>query len=217
VVRIVAPTITDSLEQLRGQGAIEWVPETFRPEHLDQARLVFAATNSPQVNLAVVEAAHGKNLLAHRADEGLEGDFVNPAVFQALGFQGTIQTEGVAPLAAAFLRHRLESYAKSHLEQPLAALLILRQRVRRSSLPSGERTALLREILPKLIQSMDRGTPPLEALLDFWPALAESLGLAQAQQEAQAITEMYSQALTPPSALADHSPSNLLPHARSSF
>ncbi len=53
--------------------------ETFRPEHLDRQRLVFAAVNSTEVNEAVANAASSRGILCCRADDAPEGDFIVPA------------------------------------------------------------------------------------------------------------------------------------------
>src|SRR2546422_567656 len=78
-VRVVAPQVRADLP-----GGIERIDARYAPEHLDGAILVFAATDVPEVNAAVVRDARGRGLLVSRADmdESDPGDFITPARFQ---------------------------------------------------------------------------------------------------------------------------------------
>jgi siroheme synthase-like protein len=73
---MIAPMISaDVPEQVRQ------VRECYRPEHIEQAGIVFAATNVAEVNDAVVRDARARGILVSRADSDDEfpGDFVTPA------------------------------------------------------------------------------------------------------------------------------------------
>ncbi len=81
-VRVVAP-------ELRGDfpddisDHVEHVAEMYHPANLDDAALVFAATDERRVNDAVVRDAHERGLFVCRADNDEEspGDFITPAAF----------------------------------------------------------------------------------------------------------------------------------------
>src|SRR5688572_19889213 len=74
-VRVVSPTFR---EQMPTQ--VERVPETYKSRHLDGAGLVYAATDSPDVNDQVVRDAKSRGVLVNRLDDGFPpGDFVTPA------------------------------------------------------------------------------------------------------------------------------------------
>ena len=63
---------------------IEQIEEQYRPEHLKGAQLVFAATDDPAVNEAIVRDAHELGLLVCRADvDEHAGDFTTPAMRSA--------------------------------------------------------------------------------------------------------------------------------------
>src|SRR5690242_5848317 len=75
-VRCVAPAFDPAVPE-----SVERVEETYEPRHLDGAGLVFAATDLPAVNDAVVRDARARGVLATRADSDEEdpGDFTVPA------------------------------------------------------------------------------------------------------------------------------------------
>src|SRR5262245_42466510 len=63
-IRVVAPVFGPDPFDRR----IERITATYRAEHLDGAKLVFAATNDPAVNDAVVRDAQSKGVLVCRAN-----------------------------------------------------------------------------------------------------------------------------------------------------
>jgi precorrin-2 dehydrogenase / sirohydrochlorin ferrochelatase len=74
-IRVVGPSFAMQAPE------IDFLKETYEPRHLDGAGLVFAATDSAEVNNAVLHDARTRGILACRADasEDEPGDFVTPA------------------------------------------------------------------------------------------------------------------------------------------
>lgn len=107
-VRCVAPAFDPTL-----RNEVERVPERYEPRHLDGAGLVFAATNDPAVNTAVVRDAHSRGLLVNRADaaaaEGgseAAGDFITPARFTEADAI-TVTVSAGSPSLAALIRNEI--------------------------------------------------------------------------------------------------------------
>jgi siroheme synthase-like protein len=102
-VRCVAPAFHADMPQ-----AVLRVPEAYRPEHLDRAGLVFAATDSPEVNDAVVRDARTRGLWVNRADadDAQPGDFTVPARLRQGPVTVTVSA-GAAPALAAAIRDGL--------------------------------------------------------------------------------------------------------------
>lgn len=78
-VRAVAPSFDAVIP-----ANVEKVQEAYSPRHLDRAGLVFAATDRPDVNEAVVRDARERGILVARADsdDAEPGDFTTPAHFR---------------------------------------------------------------------------------------------------------------------------------------
>jgi len=87
---------------------VKRVSERYRLEHLTDAMLVFAATNVPNVNDAVVAEAQARGILVQRVDGDDErpGDFTTPAVHRDGPLIIAVSTGGSPPLAAE-IRDRL--------------------------------------------------------------------------------------------------------------
>jgi len=78
-VRVVSATFHPDMP-----AGVERVTEPYRTEHLKDASLVFAATDSPDVNDAIVRDARAIGALVCRADvdEDNAGDFATPAMLR---------------------------------------------------------------------------------------------------------------------------------------
>jgi siroheme synthase-like protein len=95
-VRVVSPEISDEMPE-----GVERVNELFDARHLEGAGLVFAATNAPGVNMAVVREARRRGVFVNRADVSVEepGDFATPAIWKRGAITITVSTSGSAALA----------------------------------------------------------------------------------------------------------------------
>lgn len=69
--------------------------------------LVFACTNSPEVNAQVAEEARALGILCNRTDDGKAGDFSNMAKIERGEITIGLATGGAAPALAAFIREML--------------------------------------------------------------------------------------------------------------
>jgi precorrin-2 dehydrogenase/sirohydrochlorin ferrochelatase len=81
-VRCVAPEVHDDMPE-----GVERMLARYVAGHLDGASLVFAATDDPEVNAAVVRDARARGVLVNRADAdgGEPGDFSTPARLRVSG------------------------------------------------------------------------------------------------------------------------------------
>jgi siroheme synthase-like protein len=79
-VRCVAPDIDPAMP-----APVERVAEGYDPDHLEGAGVVFAATDLPAVNDAVVRDARARGAIVSRADADDEdaGDFIVPAKWRS--------------------------------------------------------------------------------------------------------------------------------------
>jgi precorrin-2 dehydrogenase/sirohydrochlorin ferrochelatase len=76
-IRIIAPEI-----RVEMPAGVEIVREPYDPKHLDGASLVFAATDSKDVNDAVRRDAQARGILVNQADDPAATDFSTPAVLR---------------------------------------------------------------------------------------------------------------------------------------
>ena len=103
-VRCVSPTFDPAMPE-----AVERVEAAYEAAHLDGAGLVFAATDLPAVNDAVVRDARARGALVSRADADDQdpGDFTVPAKWRT-GPATLAVSAGGSPALAAMIRDRLQ-------------------------------------------------------------------------------------------------------------
>jgi precorrin-2 dehydrogenase/sirohydrochlorin ferrochelatase len=151
-VRAVAPSFVPQMH-----SDVQRIAETYRAEHLDGAKLVFAATDSPQVNERVVRDAQARGVLVNRVDDGEPGgDFVVPARFQE-GEVIVSVTAGSAALAAT-IRNELGRRLDPRHVKLAGAMKTLRPAIRDSGLEADRRTAVFRDLASdQAVATVDTG------------------------------------------------------------
>ena len=141
-VRAVSPQLTETLHELAGAGRIDWQARCFQIGDLAGAMLVFATTNSRQVNEFVVQEAEAAGQLVNVADAPDQCGFQVPAVLRQGDLTIAVSTNGKSPALSARIRKQLQAdYGPEY-----ASLLNLLGRIRAEEL-AGERDDAARKNL----------------------------------------------------------------------
>lgn len=125
-IRINAQTLTAELWAWVEGGRIEALTDAFRPDWLDQAWLVVAATDDSELNQSVADAAQARRIWANVVDDAERSSAQLPAVVDRGPLQIAVSTAGAAPMLATAIRARLER----ELEPALGELTCLLRRQR---------------------------------------------------------------------------------------
>ena len=80
LVVLVAPEVTPALDALAAAGRLTWEQREYTDGDVDGAWYVMAATDVPDVNAAVAEAAERAHTFCARADDGSDASAWTPAV-----------------------------------------------------------------------------------------------------------------------------------------
>lgn len=107
-VRICARTLVPELAGWREAGRIEHVASDFRPELLDEAWLLVAATDDVELNRTAAAAAAQRRIFANVVDDAGLSSVQVPAVVERGPVQVAISSGGGAPMVARHLRRRIE-------------------------------------------------------------------------------------------------------------
>jgi precorrin-2 dehydrogenase / sirohydrochlorin ferrochelatase len=108
-ILVISPALTEPLKVLVERGALDWREERYVLGTLQTLRpfLVFAVSDSPEVNARVVSEAQTLGILVGAADG--EGDFTSMAAVRRGAITLAAATDGASPALAAHLRERLET------------------------------------------------------------------------------------------------------------
>jgi precorrin-2 dehydrogenase/sirohydrochlorin ferrochelatase len=98
----------------------------FRPQDVEGAVLVFAATDDPETNRRVAEAAKHCGAWVNVADDPEGSDFFVPALLRKGKVSVAVSTEGASPALAAWLRDRISDAVPEGVERLAALLSVLR-------------------------------------------------------------------------------------------
>jgi precorrin-2 dehydrogenase / sirohydrochlorin ferrochelatase len=155
-VRVVAPCFHEQVP-----AEVERVQETYEARHLDGSGLVFAATDSPDVNDQVVRDARARGVLVNRLDEGSPpGDFVTPAVSRK--GEVVLALAAGSPALSAAIRDDLAARLDARHVRMSQVMVDLRPRIRGGALDAKQRAAIFRDLatdaaLDALAQHGERG------------------------------------------------------------
>jgi uroporphyrin-III C-methyltransferase/precorrin-2 dehydrogenase/sirohydrochlorin ferrochelatase len=184
-VTVVTPELGEALQRMHVAGEIEHERARFRPEHLEAAMLVIAATDDAQVNEAVHAAALTRRIPVNVVDQPRLCTFAMPAIIDRSPILIAISSGGVAPVLARLLRARLESM----LPATLGRLALLGERFRGAVKRRIEQPESRRLFWEQVFQGpigelalAGRETQAHEAL---------EAALAQAERSAPAAGEVY--------------------------
>jgi len=142
-VRVVSPALTTTLHDLASQAVIEWREKPYSGTDLEGAFLVFAATNTPKVQGAVLRDARAAGLLVNIADNSAACDFQVPASIRRGDLTLSVATKGKSPAVAAMVKRRLEHDFGEEYAQLTALTSLLRDRILAEDALSHEEKKLL--------------------------------------------------------------------------
>ena len=146
-VRVVSPELTPALQELAQAGRVRWQARPFCAEDTADALLVFAATDDPEAQQAVVQAARNAGALINVADAPEVCDFQVPAVLRQGEILLSIATSGVSPALAAALKRQLAREIGPEYAVLTRILAALRPLVVALPLSGAEKKMLFQKLL----------------------------------------------------------------------
>jgi len=108
-VVVIAPAICDEIAVLKRDGRIDHVSASFSPKQLDDATLVFAATDDRQINESVSAAAKARGIPVNVVDQPKLCTFIMPSIIDRSPVVAAVSTGGASPVLARLIRSRLET------------------------------------------------------------------------------------------------------------
>ena len=113
-VTVVAPTAVGSLKNLFAAGKATWQRRVFNEGFLEGVFLVFAATDDPRTNSAVLAASRRRGVLCGIVDKGWQdGDFISPAVLRRTDLTVAVSTGGKSCRRSRMVKNSLNRHIHS--------------------------------------------------------------------------------------------------------
>ena len=113
IITVVSPEVSEELQRQIRENKIIHIARTFEPEDIQGAYLVFAATDSREVNRSIGEIAQDQQTLVNIADDPEHSNFVLPSVLDRSPVVIAVSTGGASPILARQLRLKLEAMIPS--------------------------------------------------------------------------------------------------------
>lgn len=107
-ITVISPQVVKGIEELASQGIIKWLEKDFADNDLQDAFLVFIATDNSLINKHVGNLCQEAGILVNAVDDPPNCDFYVPAILRRGSLVLAISTEGKSPLYAQKLRQQLE-------------------------------------------------------------------------------------------------------------
>ena len=155
-VRVGAPALDAEVAEWVASGQITHLDGRFDPTWLDDVWLVIAATDEPDTNRTVAEAAQARRLWANVVDDAPLCSFQVPARIERGPLQIAISSGGGAPMLARHLRERLETELDASLGTLGNLLVKHRQRIRARVPDTSTRRRFFDAVLRSDIQTLLR-------------------------------------------------------------
>jgi precorrin-2 dehydrogenase/sirohydrochlorin ferrochelatase len=142
-VYIVSPTITPALQEWAEHGQLHWEQREAEERDLQDAILVFAVTDQPNVNRWVLQTAGERGIPVNVADDGESGDFIVPAVIRQGDLVLTASASGAGPALTSRIIQELAERYGSEYKHNVELLRAIRHVVKAEVVDLSERRELL--------------------------------------------------------------------------
>ncbi len=107
-VTVVSPDVSQRIEDLAREGTIKRVPRAFQDADVEGQYLVFATTDSEEVNRHVIACCRERGVLCSASDSNWpDGDFVMPAVCRKNGVVVSVATGGRSCRQARIVKDKI--------------------------------------------------------------------------------------------------------------
>jgi precorrin-2 dehydrogenase/sirohydrochlorin ferrochelatase len=148
-IRVISPGVCARIAGLAKDGLLEWQQREYNKGDLAGAQLVFAATDSPEIQKQVVAEATAAAILVNVIDMPEACTFQVPASFRQGELLLTVATGGGSPALAARIRRDLEaSYGPEY-----GLLVAMMADLRKEIVGSSDSHADHKRIFEKLLDS----------------------------------------------------------------
>lgn len=158
-VTVISEDLTEELKKVFDNGEIDWIQKKYESGDIKDAALVFAATDSREVNLIVAQEAQEAGILINIADCPELCDFIVPSKVEQGDLTIAISTNGKSPALAKKIREQLDKQFGPHYAKFLEIMGDLREKITEKIPEINLREKLYRDLVNsdiiKLLEDAD--------------------------------------------------------------
>lgn len=155
-VTVISPEVEPVLRELADSGKLIYHQRQFKKGDLEDAFLVFAATNDPGIQETIAAEARGQATLLNSVDDPQGCDFQVPASISRGNLLLTVSTGGASPALSKILREKLEVLFGPEYEQVVALMARVREVVVQRDGDSEKHKELFHRLLESELISLVR-------------------------------------------------------------
>jgi len=155
-ITVVSPELTQRLNDYVQTGEITWKQKVFSASDIQEAFLIIAATNHPEINLIVRKTAAPHQLIS-LVDDPEESNFILPSVVNRGRLSIAISTSGASPILAKKIKQEISDQYGSEYRDYVDFLFACRKWILKEIQDSKVKQALLFAITePAFLNSKNR-------------------------------------------------------------
>lgn len=128
-VTLVSPAATPRVQEWAGEGRLQWRRRGFEDGDVDGCRLVFCASDEPELNRRVSQAAQHRGIPVNVVDVPELCSFIVPSILRRGHLAVAVSTDGRCPSFSRHVRQELESVIDDSFGQALELLEQVRAQV----------------------------------------------------------------------------------------
>jgi uroporphyrin-III C-methyltransferase/precorrin-2 dehydrogenase/sirohydrochlorin ferrochelatase len=135
-ITVVSPEILPEVQTWVTEGTIQWKARVFEPADINDAFMVIAATDDPDLNHWVYSLGNAAQKLSNSVDDPVNCNFIMAAIARSGPMQVAISSAGCSPALAQRVRNRIVSEILTENVGALAEFLGDRRPEVKATLPS---------------------------------------------------------------------------------
>ncbi len=128
-ITVIAPEITEELENLAKRTKIVYKNENYKPGNLHAYFLVIASTDSDVINNMINSEAEENNILVNSVDDPENCNFIVPSLLERGDLQIAVSSSGKVPYFTKKLRQYLEKMFYQEMGKDIDKLHVLRKNI----------------------------------------------------------------------------------------
>ncbi|MFX3634924.1 MAG: bifunctional precorrin-2 dehydrogenase/sirohydrochlorin ferrochelatase [Candidatus Pristimantibacillus sp.] len=161
---LISPQLTTRLQEWAKAGAFHYIERGYSAADIQDARLVFAATNDSELNKRIAEEARQAGAWVNVVDDSSFGNMVNPSVVRRGDLLIAVSASGASPALSIRIKQELEQQYGLEYTDSVKRLRELRELILVTIEDKREREALLRMAAAE-VPLYEEGDKDIEAWL----------------------------------------------------